>query len=361
MISDIYQIVSREESDQKHIFKISLNRDHIIYQSHFPGNPITPGVIIIEILNDLLNIITDRKLSLVRAKNIKYLKTISPEEHPIVYFSINVQESDSIFTAACDVWYGETLFTRISSQYQQRDICIIIPTYNNSSTLKSVVESALQSPYNVIVVNDGSTDDSQEIILSFGQQIDIISYTPNRGKGHALKEGFRYAGERGYRYAITMDSDGQHKASDIALFAERIKEYPDSLIIGARNLDKDVMRRGSSFANSFSNFWYTVQTGIRLKDTQSGYRLYPLEEISGIKIFSNRYEAELEIIIKAAWRGIRIENIPVDVYYPPKSERVSHFRPFTDFCRITLLNTIFVFGALFWGYPSMLIRRYCKK
>lgn len=240
---------------------------------------------------------------------------------------------------------------------KQSDICIIIPTYNNCPTLERVVETVLLYPYDLIVVNDGSTDNTEDILRSFGNRIHSISYNPNRGKGFALKSGFRWASERGYRYAITMDSDGQHKATDLEKFVDHSQKSPDTLIIGERSLPVEKMRSGSNFANKFSNFWYMVQTGIRLSDTQSGYRLYPLRKISGINIFSNRYEAELEIIIKAAWRGVKIVNMPIEVYYPQKSERVSHFRPVRDFLRITILNTIFVVLAIFGGYPSMLIRR----
>ena len=163
--------------------------------------------------------------------------------------------------------------------------------------------------------------------------------------------------ELGYSYAITIDSDGQHYPSDIPLFVRAIVENPGALIVGQRNL-KDVDINGkSAFANKFSNFWFTVQTGIKLKDTQTGYRAYPLKSINGINFLTNRYEAELELLVLLAWKGVKIVSIPISVYYPPQAERVSHFKPALDFTRISILNTILCFGCLLYGFPSIFYSR----
>ncbi len=234
-------------------------------------------------------------------------------------------------------------------------ICIVIPTYNNCTTLKSVVEECKLYCDAIYVVNDGSTDNT-EAILSSIEGIETISYPKNRGKGYALQKGLERATADGYRYCITIDSDGQHYPSEIPLFIETIKENPDSLVIGARNLNAENMPGKNSFANKFSNFWYKVETLQELNDTQSGFRLYPLEKLKGIRLFTGKYEFELEIIVRAAWRGIRVFNIPIKVYYPPAGERISHFKPLRDFTRISLLNTLLVLGALLWYYPKLLIK-----
>ena len=107
----------------------------------------------------------------------------------------------------------------------------------------------------------------------------------------------------------------------------------------------------NTFANRFSNFWYKVETGQELSDTQSGFRLYPLEKLQNIHFITRRYEFEVEIIVRAAWRGVNVENVPIKVYYPPVEERVSHFRPLHDFTRISILNTALVLYALLLYYP----------
>jgi glycosyltransferase involved in cell wall biosynthesis len=236
------------------------------------------------------------------------------------------------------------------------EICVVIPTYNNEKTLPAVLDSVMQYVNAVVVVNDGSTDRTNEILYQYKEKVKIISYTTNRGKGFALKCGFDYACQRGYKYALTLDSDGQHYADDILKFIEAAEKYPNALIIGNRNFTHANMPKKSTFANKFSNFWFLVQTGMKLPDTQTGYRLYPLGKMKCLRPFTSRYEAELELLVRCAWRGIKLISIPVKVFYAPKGERVSHFRPGIDFFRISLLNSFFTIFAMVYGYPAKFIR-----
>ncbi|MDR0863630.1 MAG: glycosyltransferase family 2 protein [Candidatus Symbiothrix sp.] len=237
------------------------------------------------------------------------------------------------------------------------NICVIIPTYNNQRYLPRVLDAVLNYSMPVIVVNDGSTDATQVILAHYQSQINIVSYSPNKGKGYALSRGFDKAEELGFSHAITMDSDGQHLAEDLPLFVEAIKNNPGAMIIGSRSLKQKNMPEKNTFANRFSNFWFTVQTGIQLPDTQTGFRLYPFKQMKGMRPFTSRYEAELELLVRAAWRNIPLIPIPIQVYYPEKNARITHFRPGIDFLRISLLNTVLVFVAVFYGYPSMLFRK----
>jgi len=229
--------------------------------------------------------------------------------------------------------------------------CVIIPTYNNALTLQSVIDSVMHYVGDVIVVNDGATDETSDI-LATNSAVTVIEYEPNRGKGYALKKGFKYAADKGFKYAITIDSDGQHLAIDIGLFLDKIQQYPHSIIVGSRILRQANMPGGNTFANRFSNFWYHLQTGIKLPDTQSGFRMYPLDKITTMHFFTSRYESELEMLVRVAWKGINIISVPISVYYPPPGERVSHFRPFIDFFRITILNTFLTLIALVVIYPA---------
>jgi len=237
--------------------------------------------------------------------------------------------------------------------------CVVIPTFNNGKTLEKVVNDVLKVTTDVIVVNDGSTDHTAEILKKF-PQINTITYARNRGKGYALKQGFIHGFSRGFSYAITLDADAQHKATDIQAFVEGITEYPGALIVGSRTLPQEKLRKGSGFANKFSNFWFRFIAGNNLPDTQSGFRLYPLLPLNPVRFYSNKYEFELEVLIRASWRGVPVTSIPIDVYYPDKSERVSHFRPLRDFIRISILYTICFFIALFYIKPFAFLR-YLKK
>ena len=234
---------------------------------------------------------------------------------------------------------------------------MLMPTYNNGGTLRDVVERVLPFCADVIVVNDGCTDHSAEILASFGERITVVDYGRNRGKGYALKQGFKKAKSKGFDYALTLDSDGQHFPEDIPLFVNELEKHPNALIVGSRNLNQENMPGGNTFANKFSNFWFKVQTGIDLPDTQTGYRLYPLRNMSGLALLTSRYEAELELLVFSAWRGTDLIPIKINVFYPKGEERVSHFRPFWDFFRISVLNTVLCVVALVYGWPSRLIRK----
>ncbi len=247
----------------------------------------------------------------------------------------------------------------IQKKIEALKVLIVIPTYNNETTIKQVVTDVRKYSSNVLIVNDGSTDSTSSIIADLG--VENISYSPNRGKGYAIRQSFKWAKERGYDYVLTIDSDGQHYASDIPKFIEAIECNPDSLIIGARNLIADNMPSKNTFANKFSNFWFHVETGTKLEDTQSGFRLYPIRKISKTKYFSSRYEFEVEVIVRAAWSGVKVINIPIKVYYPPIEERVSHFRPLKDFTRISILNTFLFTIALLYYYPFAALRLVTKK
>ncbi len=247
----------------------------------------------------------------------------------------------------------------VQNAISEKRICVLIPTYNNEKTLKRVIDGVLDYTENIIVVNDGSTDSTSQILSNYSQ-ISILNLPENRGKGNALKIGFRKAKELGFDFAITIDSDGQHYPDDIPIFVEALlEEKEDVLLIGNRNMSQDGIPRKSSFGNNFSNFWFWFETGIKLEDTQSGYRLYPLNKIPK-KYFTPKFEFEIEIIVRTAWRHIPVKNVPVKVLYDP-GERVSHFRPFRDFTRISILNTILVFITLIYIIPRNFIRNFKKK
>lgn len=239
--------------------------------------------------------------------------------------------------------------------------CVIIPTYNNPRTLKKVLDGVLEYTGDIIVVNDGSTDGTAQILSGF-PQIRQIHFPNNQGKGLALREGFKLADRLGFRFAITIDSDGQHFPDDIPVLIGALNEEKNKkvLYIGARNMGQEDVPKKSSFGNRFSNFWFWVETGINLQDTQSGYRLYPIHEIRELRLFTKKFELEIEVIVKAAWKGVQVKNIPIRVSYNA-SERVSHFRPFTDFMRISILNTYLVLVTLCYIIPRNLIQKLKKK
>ena len=240
---------------------------------------------------------------------------------------------------------------------KSRGICVIVPTFNNAGTIVDVVSRCQAQCDDVIVVCDGCTDNTVQLLEAMDFPPVILDLGHNRGKGIALREGFRYALKSGFAYAITLDGDGQHFPEDIPVLVEANIKHPGALIVGARkNLENAERSGGSKFANKFSNFWFAVQTGHYLPDTQTGYRLYPLKKLRALSLTTSRYEAELEFMVFASWTGVKLVSVPVNVYYPPAGERVTHFRPGPDFLRITMLNSVLCFLAVVWGYPAMLFR-----
>ena len=233
--------------------------------------------------------------------------------------------------------------------------CVIIPTYNNAATLAAVIEDVAQYSNHLIVVNDGSTDNTVDIVQQF-PAVQFISYVKNVGKGWALRKAFAYAAVKGYKYGITIDSDGQHFAKDLPAFINKLEEEPNAIIIGARNMSQASIPGGSSFGNKVSNFWFKVETGITSPDTQSGFRLYPVEPLKKMHFITRKYEFEIEVLVRAAWKGVKVISVPVTVYYAPKEERISHFRPYKDFFRIGVLNTVLVLITFLYIKPRDFIR-----
>lgn len=235
------------------------------------------------------------------------------------------------------------------------EVAAVIPVYNNERTVESVISSVLEYCSDVIVVNDGCTDGTADILKRYEGKIKVLTHPFNYGKGAALLNAMKYAAQEGFKYLIAIDADGQHSASDIPAFLEKAKER--RLVVGARNIAADGMPRKSTFANKFSNFWYKLETGVKLSDTQSGFRMYPVQDLNLEKNYwTSGYEFELEILVAAAWQGLEVCEVPVSVWYPPEEERVSHFRPFRDFMRITILNTILVFYCLLWRWPVKFLK-----
>lgn len=244
-------------------------------------------------------------------------------------------------------------------KFKELRCCVLIPTYNNSSTIAQVIKNVLEYSDDVCVVNDGSTDNTLEILTQF-PQIKLYTYPKNAGKGWALREGFKFALKNGYDYVITLDSDGQHFADDLPTMLEALEKNGNAIVIGARNMNQSSVPGKSSFGNKFSTFWFTLETGISVPDTQSGYRLYPVKALEGIRFFTYKYEFEIEVIVRGAWSGLDVIAVPVKVYYPPAEERISHFRPFKDFSRISVLNTVLVFWTFAWIKPRDFFRHIKK-
>lgn len=251
----------------------------------------------------------------------------------------------------------------IQLKIKQLRCCVILPTYNNELTLCRVIDGVLNYTNNIIVINDGSTDNTSLLLENY-PNIEIIHKPKNTGKGSTLKMGFQRSTSLGFEYAITLDTDGQHYPDDIPNFVNSLYESLNKniLIIGDRNMNNADVFAQSAKGNRVSTFWMYTTTGLRLNDSQSGFRLYPVKEMHTIRFLNStkKFEFEIEAIVKSFWSGIDIKHVPINVLYDPE-ERVSHFRPFRDISRMVVLYTWFLLVRVFYITPRNLFRKFKKK
>jgi uncharacterized protein (DUF2062 family) len=217
------------------------------------------------------------------------------------------------------------------------NICIVIPVFNHALTVGRVVRAA-KNHFPVIVVNDGCTDGTDKI-LAAETGVTVVTLPQNQGKGTALRAGFGAAEKLGFTHAITIDADGQHATGELPAFAAASRRQPDAFIIGVRDLVKENAPRGRRLTNNISTFWFKVQTGVPLTDTQCGFRSYPLASVNRLCVKSQRYAYELEVMVKAAWAGVPLVAQPVSADYAAATSRLSHFDPWRDMVRISLLHS----------------------
>jgi glycosyltransferase involved in cell wall biosynthesis len=219
---------------------------------------------------------------------------------------------------------------------------VLIPVYNHAGGVVSVIERALALDLPVWVVDDGSTDGTAAGLTRFGG-ITVLRHEKNLGKGAALLTGFEaIAGKADW--AVTLDADGQHDPLDVSGLIRTIPTGLRPIIIGRREgMVGDDVPWTSRFGRKFSNFWVRVAGGPVLSDTQSGMRIYPLPEALGLGVRARRFQFEVEILVRARRQGIPILEAPVHVSYTPGMKRISHFRPFVDFCRNSATFTRLIF------------------
>lgn len=214
--------------------------------------------------------------------------------------------------------------------------CIVIPVYNNPDTIKQVVSDALETGAEVIVVDDGSQPPVR--LDPVPERVHLLRHAANAGKGEALLMGGNKAKVLGYASFFAVDADGQHFAREVESFAG--KNTAECIVIGCRRFGENVP--GSSrFGRAFSNFWIRVETGLQLRDTQSGFRSYPVTVLD-LPLKKKRYDFEIEVLVRHAWSGGCIEEVEIGVHYPVAGERVSHFHGFKDNVRLSMLHTMLV-------------------
>lgn len=220
------------------------------------------------------------------------------------------------------------------SSTDPRTVVALIPALNEEAAIRGVIESALAICPNVILVDDGSTDATLERVHDL--PVTVIHHAHPKGKGEALRAGFRKALELGFDAVVTMDGDGQHVAEDIPRMLAAARQYPEHIVIAARTIDREQQPAVRRWACDFADWGLGWATGQRLIDTQSGQRYYPRAVLAMTDV-ATRYGFvfESEILMEANWRaGVRMVAIPIRSRYHGEF-RASHIKPVRDFLRIT--------------------------
>ncbi len=225
-------------------------------------------------------------------------------------------------------------------------IAILIPAYNESMYIKDVILECQKYGFDIIVVDDGSTDESVATVKTipgnYGSKIVLIEHGTNKGKGQALKTGFDFAVTHDYTGVITIDADGQHKVSEIEYFLDAIKKNSPDIIVGSRFQDTKGMPFIRLATNFFTSWIISLIAGQKISDVQSGFRYIGYNALSNIRLETNNFDTEPEILLKASWLHYKIINIPITTIY--HENFVSHVNPIKDTIKFFKL----VFRSLAW-------------
>ncbi|HEY0503297.1 MAG TPA: glycosyltransferase family 2 protein [Lysobacter sp.] len=217
-------------------------------------------------------------------------------------------------------------------------IAVVIPALNEALRIRGVVEDALRECPNVIVVDDGSDDGTSERIADL--PVTVLRHVRRMGKGAALRDGFAEAIRRGFAGVVTMDGDGQHRASDIPRLLETANRHPGHIVIGARLRKRASQPTYRRLANNFGDWGVAWGTGYQIADSQSGQRFYPANVAALADVPGEDFVFEAQILISAAQQlGTRCVSVPIESRYrcadSDEQFRASHFKPLRDFSRIT--------------------------
>jgi glycosyltransferase involved in cell wall biosynthesis len=229
----------------------------------------------------------------------------------------------------------------MSEQNQQtlKSYAVVIPAYNEAATIRQVALTALQHASNVIVVDDGSSDNT--VAQLKGIDVEVLRNETNLGKGGSLWRGLQHAIDKGADVVLTLDGDGQHDPRDIPDLLNEARINPLAVIIGARLLNRENAPKARLFANNFADFWVSWAAGQFVQDSQSGFRLYPKSLIKNVKVKTHRSRSfvfESEILIEAGRRGHKIICTPIVSQYH-ENARPSHFNAGADITKIVLMIT----------------------
>ena len=207
----------------------------------------------------------------------------------------------------------------------------LIPALNAEKSIGDVVRQAREQLETVVVIDDGSTDRTGDVARANGAA--VIRHEVNRGKGASLKTGFQYAIEQGYDGVVTLDADGQHLPSEIPAIIRGHEEGGADLVIGGRSHLFGEMLPRRRIANRFSAWSIARCAGVRVTDSQSGFRFYSTRLLRAIRLRTDGFDMESEVIVRAGRGGFKILTVPINLGFIDGLS-TSHYKPLKDTIRI---------------------------
>ncbi|MDD4181359.1 MAG: DUF2062 domain-containing protein [Victivallaceae bacterium] len=251
---------------------------------------------------------------------------------------------------------------------EKLNIWCVIPVYNNSATVKNVAMECRSIMKQVLVIDDASTDLESDFFTALETaDIHYIRHERNQGKGGAMLTAIRYLSDLNADYLIGIDADGQHYPADLVKFLDVLHQSEskngeaDLLLAGYRDFNTPNVPGSSRFGRKFSNFWVKLETGVSFSDTQCGFRAYPVRAISKLNFICHGFGFDVEVLTRAIWGGLKLQEIPVKVTYAPRGEHLTHFRPFTDNFKMSMLHTHLVGLRLLPFKPRQIVKNTTSK
>lgn len=216
-------------------------------------------------------------------------------------------------------------------------VCALIPAYNAATSLARVIQSVKQYVETVIVVDDGSVDDTMRVAQEQGAR--ALRHPANKGKGEALKLGFAQAGELGFDVVVTLDADGQHDAREIPRLIEAYRSGgPGTVVLGSRVSHMRGMRRTRQLSNRFGTALISRLAGHPIEDSQTGFRVISVDTWRQVELHGSRFDVEAEFLVEACRRGFPLREVRVHSKYPDGTP-TSHYRNIRD--TLTIARSIF--------------------
>jgi len=210
--------------------------------------------------------------------------------------------------------------------------CVIIPAFNEAHSIETIVAGAVRVAPHVLVIDDGSTDDTSHRAKALGAE--VIRHEINHGKGASLITGFTYAHEHGFDAVITLDADGQHDPSDIPRFVETYRRTRIPVLIGNRLWDKGKMPPIRRWTNQFMSRLLSRIMKMYVPDTQCGFRLYRADLLAYAPTASKRFAMESEVLLHLSLRGFRIDSVRIEPIYRGEKSRIN---PLMDTLRFIMM------------------------